>query len=86
MQMGLYIRDDGVNELADRLAKLTGTTKTQAVREALESRLSAVQPREPSETWYADLRARIAAAGIKHDPNWTEADEKAFMDDLSGGI
>lgn len=84
--MGLYIRDDSVNALADRLAQATGKTKTQAVREALEERLRAIEPREPFEDWYARFRAELDEAGFKRDPAWTEADEKAFMDDLSGGI
>ena len=84
--MGLYIRDDAVNDLADQLAKATGQTKTQAVREALIERLRAVEPRESFDAWYAGFRQRLDAAGIRHDPAWTEADEKAFMDDLSGGI
>ena len=84
--MGLYIRDDGVNELASRLARLTGQTKTQAVRDALESRLAALPARETLKDFLADLHARARAAGFVRDPNWTEAEEKAFMDDLSGGI
>ncbi len=52
--MGLYIRDGAVNDLADQLAQLTGQSKTQAVREAIELRLKAL--RTP-----ANLRERIAS-------------------------
>jgi hypothetical protein len=38
--MGLYIRDDRVRELARRLAEAQHVTVTEAVRQALEHKLS----------------------------------------------
>lgn len=38
--MGLYIRDDRVRELAKRLAEAQHVTVTEAVRQALEHKLS----------------------------------------------
>lgn len=80
--MGLYIRDDGVNELADRLAGLTGTSKTQAVREALELRLKALRTPESLRARIADLQAQARAVGIGPD----DQNDKALMDELSGGL
>ena len=37
--MGLFIRDDAVQELAERLAEARHTTVTEAVRQALEREL-----------------------------------------------
>ena len=82
MQMGLYIRDDGVNALADRLAGLTGQSKTQAVREAIELRLKALRTPETLCEHVAQLQARARAAGIVADG----ATDKALMDDLSGDL
>lgn len=80
--MGLYIRDDGVNELADRLAGLTGQSKTQAVREAIEMRLGALRTPDTLPARLARLRDRARAAGIAADGT----PDKALMDDLSGGL
>ena len=72
--MGLYIRDDGVNELASRLARLTGQTKTQAVRDALESRLAALPARETLKDFLAvpgGIEARILKCvppRVRHTP------------------
>jgi antitoxin VapB len=38
--MGLYIRDNGVRDMAKRLAAARGTTVTEAVRQALEHELA----------------------------------------------
>lgn len=80
--MGLYIRDDAVNELAARLAGLTGQSKTQAVREALERRLEALRTPESLPARVAELQARARGAGIAADG----ASDKDLMDDLSGGL
>lgn len=80
--MGLYIRDEGVNALAGRLARLTGQSKTQAVREALEQRLEALRTPESVQARVAELQARARAAGIMADG----ACDKDLMDDLSDGL
>ena len=82
MQMGLYIRDDGVNELATRLAGLTGQTKTQAVREAIEERLLALRTPERLRARLAELQKEARAAGIVADGT----SDKDLMDELSGGL
>lgn len=82
MHVGLYIRDEAVNELADRLAAATGQTKTQAVREALEARLLTL--RSP-----ATIRARIAAIQERMREGGVAAggtSDKELMDELSGGL
>ncbi len=80
--MGLYIRDNGVNELADRLAGLTGMSKTQAVREALELRLKALRTPGSLQARITDIQAQARAAGIGPGGE----DDTALMDDLSGGL
>ncbi|PZX47604.1 antitoxin VapB [Cereibacter changlensis] len=80
--MPLYIRDDAVNDLAERLAALTGENKTQAVRSALEKQIEALQKTETLHERVARIQARARAAGIVADGG----DDKALMDDLSGGL
>jgi hypothetical protein len=80
--MGLYIRDDRVNELADRLAGLTGTSKTQAVREALEARLNTFRTPDRLQDRIAQLQAQARAAGIGPDG----LNDKPLMDELSGDL
>jgi hypothetical protein len=46
--MGPFVRDDVVRELAERLAEARGTTVTEAVRQAIEHELAALQ-RDPAE-------------------------------------
>jgi antitoxin VapB len=41
--MPLYVKDREVGELADRLAKLKKTSKTEAVRQALRAELAELQ-------------------------------------------
>lgn len=80
--MGLYIRDGSVNDLADRLARLTGQSKTQAVREAIELRLKGLRTPATVRERIARLQARARAAGVVPDAG----DDKALMDDLSGDL
>lgn len=80
--MGLYIRDDGVNELANRLAGLIGATKTQAVRQALEAQLKSLRTPEALQRRIVTLQAQARAVGIHPD----RLDDKALMDELSGGL
>jgi hypothetical protein len=52
--MALFISDDGVRELAERLARLQRTTVDEAVRQALERALAedrAERDRSIRESW-----------------------------------
>ncbi len=80
--MPLYISDDAVNDLAERLAALTGENKTEAVRSALEKPIEALQKIGTLQERVAPITARARAAGIVAD----SSDDKALMDDLSGGL
>jgi hypothetical protein len=61
--MGLFIRDDVVRELAERLAEARHTTVTEAVRRALERELE--RERRIRESW-ARLDA-MPRSGITSD-------------------
>ena len=84
--MAPYIRDETVNQLAGRLAELTGQTKTEAVREALESRLKDVRTPETLQERVARIQARARALGITPRTPEELAEDKRFMDELSGDI
>jgi hypothetical protein len=60
--MGLYIRDDGVRELAVALAAAEQITITEAVRRALQEKLGRRQV-EHDERWrkLREIQARVAA-------------------------
>ncbi len=82
--MALYIRDDSVNELASLLARTTGKTKTEAVREALEQRLKTLRTPETLHERVARIQAQVRAwGGRPRTPEETEAD-KRFMDEMWG--
>lgn len=57
--MALNIRNAETEKLADRVARLTGETKTEAVRRALEDRLDRLE-RERSGRRLADELTEIA--------------------------
>jgi len=79
--MPLYIKDDTTSELVARLAKLRGTSKQDAVKLAVAAELERAVQAIP-------LRDRFAALRAKHPlPRPTgDAADKAFFDDLSGGL
>lgn len=77
--MPLNIRDEEVNQLAEQLAGLTGTTKTQAVKIALEHELRRTRNQTPLWERLRPFRQRIAAY-----PDTGVAIDKAFFDALSG--
>ncbi len=89
--MALYIRDDSVNELAGQLAAITGQTKTEAVRAALEARLDEVRPEKPARPSHeefmagiAEIQAQVRAwGGRPRRPEQIE-DDKRFMDEMWG--
>lgn len=77
--MALNIRDDSVNQLADRLAAKLRVTKTEAVRFALAETLDALEKAKPLRERLAPLQQRILArpaTGLQAD--------KAFFDTLNG--
>ena len=79
--MPLYIRDEGVNGLAARLAGLrTSGNKTEAVRLALQNELERVGGKASLSERVASIQARAAACGLRADG----FDDKALMDELSG--
>lgn len=75
--MPLYIRDDEVDRLADRVQRLAGIrTKTETVRRALEHELERIDAAKP-------LRARIAKSQALADAmgrGESDFDMKAFSD------
>ena len=70
--MPLYIRDDGVKDLARRAAEARRTNITEAVREALE-RLLAETDRE-REARDQTLDASLGRLDALPDHPWTDAD------------
>lgn len=53
--MALNIRNEETEELADTLSRLTGETKTEAVRRSLEERLSRVRAERTGRTLVDEL-------------------------------
>ena len=77
--MGLYVRDEGVNQLAEQVRKTIGArTKTDAVRLALEKLLLEQTRKVPFSERIKDLQAKTLALG-KPDPNF---DRQAFTDEM----
>lgn len=71
--MPLYIRDDDVRSMAQRLAEARGTTVTDAVREALRHELAGLEAAEAERD--RRLRALFAKWAEDASPHpWTEAD------------
>ena len=81
--MGLYVRDESVNLLAEKARKTIGArTKTEAVRVALEKLLDEHQPKAPFSERLKTLQARTRALG-EPDPSF---DRKAYTDEMWGNI
>lgn len=76
--MALNIRNPETEQLAERLARLTGETKTEAVRKALEDRLDRLQ-RDRAGRRLADELDEIAL----HSASLPLADERS-PDDIVG--
>jgi antitoxin VapB len=77
--MPLYIKDDEVAQLVTELAKRRGTTKQDAVKQAVRAELERSNRDVP-------LRERLAQWHKLHPlpPPTGEIADKAFFDDLSG--
>lgn len=83
----LFIKDPATAALVDRLAKRRGTTKTEAVRRAVEADLardeqSAPRPaRQSARDYLKDFYRRYPVPDATGHPA-----DKAFFDDLSGNL
>jgi antitoxin VapB len=79
--MPLYIKDDATAHLVDQLAKLRGISKQDAVKLAVLAELDRAEAAIP-------LRDRFAALRTAHPlpPPTGEVADKAFFDELSGGL
>ncbi len=79
--MPLYIKDDRTAELVTQLARLRGVSKQDAVKDAVQAALDRAAEAVP-------LRDRLAALRKAHPlpPETGESAEKAFFDELSGGL
>ena len=79
--MPLYIKDDSTAELVARLAKLRGVSKQDAVKLAVRAELERAKEAVPLRERFAALRAKYPLP-----PPTGEKADKAFFDDLSGGL
>ena len=79
--MPLYIKDDATAQLVAKLAKLRSVSKQDAVKLAVQAELERAEEAVP-------LRDRFAALRAAHPlpPSTREAADKAFFDELSGGL
>jgi antitoxin VapB len=79
--MPLNIRNEAVNQLAERLATRTRMSKTDAVRTALENELHRLDQAVPLRERLRPLQDRV----LRRPATGLEAD-KAFYDELSGNL
>jgi antitoxin VapB len=79
--MPLNIRSEVVNQLAERLAARRQTSKTNAVRIALENELRRLDEAVPLRDRLRPLQERV----LNRPTTGLEAD-KAFYDELSGPV
>ena len=79
--MPLYIKDDATAELVARLARQRGLSKQGAVRLAVEAELN----RSAAQMSVRD-RLRKLWAENPLPPRTGKRADKAFFDDLSGGL
>jgi antitoxin VapB len=77
----LYIKDDTTARLVDRLARLRGLSKQDAVKLAVRAELDRTEAVVP-------LRDRFSALRSAHPlpPRTGDAADKAFFDELSGDL
>ena len=75
----LQIRNERVNRLAEKLAAIKRSSKTEAVRLALENELARIEGAKTLAERLQPIRESIA----KRPPTGLDAD-KAFYDELSG--
>jgi antitoxin VapB len=78
MAMSFYVKDPATDEAVRKLAKLRGTTLTEAIREAVEKELD--------REWRKTLPKRLDAIAEEYStlPKSGLRADKEFFDDLSG--
>ena len=79
--MTLSIRDAATDKLVRALAKRKGVGLTEAVRLAVGAELSRLDDERPLRERVAAIRRAVVARG-----RTGERADKAFFDDLSGGL
>ncbi|MBN8934669.1 MAG: type II toxin-antitoxin system VapB family antitoxin [Rhizobium pusense] len=79
--MPLYIKDEEVNQLADELTGLTKTSKTEAVRSALQSAIAIRKANLPIR----EKLAKTLALSKEYGP-YGPGDQKAETDELWGNL
>lgn len=82
--MTIYLKDEATSKAVRKLAKLRGTTLTDAVRTAVTEALKAEAEPIRRQKLRDDIRA-LQDKFAKHPKSGLVAD-KAFFDDLSGDI
>ena len=78
--MGIYVKNPATEKAVRKLAKLRGTTLTEAIQNAVEKELSAAKTKKPDvdDAAIDDLIAKVASwpkTGLKAD--------KEFFDSLN---
>lgn len=76
--MALYVKDPEVDRLASQLAEARGTTKTEALRQALRHELE----REPDDNFVERVMAFARRARALGNPKEGKPADKAFRDSL----
>jgi antitoxin VapB len=82
--MTIYLKDEATSRAVRKLAKLRGTTLTDAVRSAVTEALVQEGEANRRQKVRNDLKA-LQDKFAKHTKSGLEAD-KAFFDDLSGDL
>jgi antitoxin VapB len=79
--MAIHIRDREIDGLVRRLARLKGKGLTETIREACEHELARERSKVPLAERLKPIIARYRAL-----PDSGEVADKAFFDELSGGL
>ncbi len=82
--MTIYLKDEATSKAVRKLAKLRGTTLTDAVRSAVTEALAAEARPNRRKKVFDELAALRAEFGKR--PNTGLKADKAFFDELSGDI
>jgi antitoxin VapB len=76
--MSLYVKDNEVNRMAERLAMLQKVSKTEAIRRALRHEL------EREQQMPSLVKGGLACARSKAGPDARRVADKKFIDSLYG--